>query len=145
MDYKLFLMPVIVMFLVQSAKEDMYKKGGFGWDRLKVINEYGGMPSSHSAMISSLAMTMGYYQGIASPGFAVAIVLALIIVRDSFGFRQAIGQQGKIINKLVKELPDGQEYKFPVLGERFGHRTIEVVVGVLVGILLTYIMILILS
>jgi uncharacterized protein len=138
MDFRLFLIPMIIMFLVQLTKVALYKKGGFGWDRLKVINEYGGMPSAHSALVSSLCLTMAYYQGISSPGFAVAIVLALIIVRDSFGFRQAIGEQGKIINRLVKELPDKQEYKFPILGERFGHRTIEVIVGVLVGLLLTY-------
>ena len=143
MDYRLFIIPMIIMFLVQLAKVAMNKQGGFSWARWKTINEYGGMPSAHSAMVSSLCLTIGYYQGIDSPGFAIAIVLALIIVRDSFGFRQAIGQQGKIINKLVKELPDEQEYKFPVLGERFGHRTIEVIVGVLVGLLLTYIMLLI--
>ena len=138
MNYQLFLIPLAVMFIVQVIKVITYTKGGWGWERLRKINAYGGMPSSHAAMVTSLAMVTGYYDSIQSSTFAISIVLALIIVRDAFGFRQAIGQQGKVINNLVKELPDEQEYKFPVLGEKFGHKTVEVIAGVIVGIILSY-------
>jgi hypothetical protein len=138
MNYQLFLIPLAVMILVQVIKVATHTKDGWTWKRLSRINAYGGMPSSHSAMVSSLAFVTGYYDGLQSTTFAIASILALIIVRDAFGFRHAIGQQGQVINNLVKELPDDQEYKFPILGEKFGHKATEVIAGIIVGLLLTY-------
>ncbi|MBT4349515.1 divergent PAP2 family protein [bacterium] len=138
MNYQLFLIPLAVMFIVQVLKIFTHTKDGWTWKRLSRINTYGGMPSSHAAMVTSLAVITGYYDGLQSSTFAITLILALIIIRDAFGFRQAIGQQGKVINNLVKELPDEQEYKFPVLGEKFGHKTVEVIAGIIVGIILSY-------
>ena len=139
MNWQLFLIPLLVMFLIQVSKVIFYK-GPWDWYRLKRINAYGGMPSSHSAMVVSLVATLGHYYGPQTPSFAVAIILALITIRDAYGFRQAIGKQGAVINQLVKELPDDREYQFPILGEKFGHKTIEVFVGIIVGIILSYLL-----
>ena len=136
MDYKFFLIPIIVMIITQVVKViiETIKDGEFNWQR---INGYGGMPSSHSAMVTSLAITVGYYQGVSSPIFAVAIIVALLTIRDAYGFREQLGHHGKILNKLIKELPDEKEYKFPILKETFGHKTIEVIVGIIFGIVLS--------
>lgn len=142
MDFRLFAIPIIVMFVIQVSKIVFYR-GGWNWERLKRINAYGGMPSSHSAMVTSLAMTIWYYEGIASPAFAVALIVALITIRDANGFRQQVSRHSTVINKLIKELPDTEEYKFPVLKEIFGHKTIEVVAGILAGIVLSYLLFLI--
>lgn len=137
MDYRLFAIPILVMIVVQFSKVLFYQ-GSWGWERLKKINAYGGMPSSHSAMVTSLAFTIWYFEGFASPAFAVALVLAMITIRDANGFRQQVSRHSTVINKLIKELPDTEEYKFPVLKEIFGHKTTEVIAGILAGIILSY-------
>ena len=139
MNWQLFLIPLVVMFLIQVSKVLFYK-GAWDWYRLKRINNYGGMPSSHSAMVTSLVYTLGHYYGTQAPSFAVAVILAIMTIRDAYGFRQAIGKQGAVINQLVKELPDDREYQFPILGEKFGHKTIEVIIGVIIGIILSYLL-----
>ncbi|MCB9802775.1 divergent PAP2 family protein [Candidatus Nomurabacteria bacterium] len=137
MSYQLWLIPLISMFVAQALKVVFFKSTTWDWNRLKRINQYGGMPSSHSAMVTSLVTVLAYHQGFDSAAFAIALVFALITVRDASGFRLAIGKQGEIINKLIKELPDDQEYKFPVLGEKFGHKTTEVIVGIIFGFFFT--------
>ena len=139
MDYRLFIIPIAIMFLNQLIKVIIeITKGNFS---LPVLLSYGGMPSSHAALVTSLATVIGYYQGIKSPEFAISIVLAIIIIRDASGIRYQLGTQGQTINKLVKELPDNREYSFPVLSEKFGHKNIEVFVGILVGFILTFLFI----
>jgi len=109
-------------------------KGEFSWPSLL---SYGGMPSSHAAIVTSLTIVMGYYNEIKSPEFAITIILAILIIRDASGIRLQLGNHGKILNKLIKELPDKKEYKFPVLNERFGHKNIEVAIGIIISIILT--------
>ena len=135
MQYKLFLIPIIVMIINQIIKVivEMFK-GEFSWPSLL---SYGGMPSSHAAIVTSLTIVMGYYNEIKSPEFAITIILAILIIRDASGIRLQLGNHGKILNKLIKELPDKKEYKFPVLNERFGHKNIEVAIGIIISIILT--------
>ncbi len=135
MQYQLFLIPIIVMIINQIIKVivEMFK-GEFSWPSLL---SYGGMPSSHAAIVTSLTIVMGYYNEIKSPEFAITIILAILIIRDASGIRLQLGNHGKILNKLIKELPDKKEYKFPVLNERFGHKNIEVAIGIIISIILT--------
>ena len=135
MEYKLFLIPIIVMLLNQAIKV-MVEAWRGNWTWMSVFS-YGGMPSSHASIVVSLATVIGYYQGINSPEFAIAIILALLTMRDATGIRWHMGKQGKAINRLVKELPDNTEYKYPVLSERFGHKNTEVAAGIVVGLVLT--------
>ncbi len=139
MEYKLFIIPIIVMLLNQIIKMVVEASQG-KWTWMSVFS-YGGMPSSHASIVVSLATVMGYYQGIDSPEFAITVILALLTMRDATGIRWHMGNQGRAINRLIKELPDQKEYKFPVLGERFGHKNTEVAVGTIVGLILTGIII----
>ena len=136
MDYKLFAIPIIIMIINQLIKIIIEMgKGKLSWSS---IFSYGGMPSSHSAIVVSLATMMGYYRGITSPEFAITVIIALLTIRDAAGIRWQLGNHGKMINQLVKELPDKKEYRFPVLNERFGHKNIEVMIGALFGLGLTW-------
>ena len=136
MNFKLFLIPIAVAVISQGIKSIIdISKGKFTWSSLI---GYGGMPSSHSALVTSLATVMGYYQGLDSPAFAIALILALLTMKDASGIRWHLGSQGKTINKLIKELPDEKEYNFPVLPERFGHKNTEIFAGILVGFILTF-------
>jgi acid phosphatase family membrane protein YuiD len=133
MNYQLFAIPLLVMIINQIVKVLLeMRKGKFSWP---VILSYGGMPSSHAAVVTSLTYVMGYYQGLQSPSFAISLVMALLILRDATGIRWQLGNNSKVINRLIKELPDDREYAFPVLHERFGHRNIEVFFGIIVGLL----------
>ncbi|MFA5127262.1 MAG: divergent PAP2 family protein [Patescibacteria group bacterium] len=137
--YQLFLIPLVVMFVNQIVKVLLeIFRGRFTWFS---ILSYGGMPSSHAATVTSLVYCMAYYQGLNSPAFALALVLALLIIRDATGIRWQIGKNSRLINQLIKELPDEREYHYPVLEERFGHKNSEVIVGILLGLVVTIILI----
>lgn len=135
MEYKLFVIPLLIMLINQGIKVVIeIFKGNFS---LPSILSYGGMPSSHAALVVSLATVMGYYRGMDSPEFAISIIITLFTLRDASGIRWHLGTHGKILNQLIKELPDKKEYKFPVLNERFGHKNIEIIVGSLLSLILT--------
>jgi uncharacterized protein len=101
---------------------------------LRSILSAGGMPSSHSAMVSSLATVMGYQEGLGSPLFAMAIVLALIVMYDARGIRQESGKQARLLNRLVREFFSGQPINEEELKELLGHTGAEVLIGAIVGV-----------
>ena len=139
MDARLFLIPIIALLINQVIKMVIEAfKGNFTWFKLF---DYGGMPSSHSALVTSLTIVMGYYYGLSHPAFAISLIFSLIIIKDASGIRLQLGEQGKIINQLIKELPDKKEYKYPVMPERLGHSNAQVIVGILVSALITSLLI----
>lgn len=143
MDYKLFLIPIIILVLNQIVKLVIeWIKGDLGWSRLF---GYGGMPSTHGAVVTSLCYTIGYYQGLKSPTFAIVLVMSLLILRDAWGIRWQLGYHGQVLNRLIKELPDQKEYAFPILKEKFGHTKLEVLVGIIFGFLSTVLLVYILN
>lgn len=104
--------------------------------KLKNLLAYSGMPSGHSAMIVSLATIVGLIEGITSPLFGVTVVLAVIVIRDALGIRRYLGQHGRTLNILVKDLSDDQvlEEHYPHHLERVGHTPIQVLAGSLLGL-----------
>ena len=90
---------------------------------------YGGLPSNHSAIVSSTAMLIALKEGINQPSFAIAITLAFIVILDASSLRRQVGKHAIAINKLAQSSPDHQ-----ILRERMGHTRFEIVIGVLVGI-----------
>ncbi len=137
--YQLFIIPLLIMVINQVAKVllELFR-GRFTWFS---ILSYGGMPSSHAATVTSLVYVMAYYQGFDSPSFALSLIVALLTIRDATGIRWQIGKNSKLINQLIKELPDDREYHYPVLEERFGHKNSEVIVGIILGFILTFVLI----
>jgi len=124
------------MFGVQALKmlaEGL--NGKFSWQHL---NNYGGMPSAHAALLGSLATMMIYKFGWDSDSAAISLIFLFVVIRDALGFRWQLGIHAQIINRLIKDLPDRLEYKYPVLNERLGHTALEVTVGLLIGILASY-------
>jgi Uncharacterized protein conserved in bacteria len=104
----------------------------FAPDRLL---ETGGMPSSHSAAVTALALAMGLEQGWSSPFFALAAVLAGIVMYDATGIRRAAGMQAQMINDLVEELGHLFDAGFQpqALKTLLGHTYPQVLVGAVVG------------
>jgi acid phosphatase family membrane protein YuiD len=126
--------PVSVALGVQVYKfaREWLARGDFD---LRVLARSGGMPSSHSAMVTSLVTVTGLRQGFDSEIFAVAVVLAMIVMYDASGVRQAAGQQAKVLNQILRELFSGQPVSEKELKELIGHTPVEVLVGAGIGIL----------
>lgn len=98
----------------------------------------GGMPSSHSAMVSAAALSTGLVRGFDSAAFAVASVLAMIVVYDATGVRREAGRQAVLINNMIEELSKG---KFPPqdkLKEMLGHTPGEAILGTLLGLVIGF-------
>ncbi|MEZ4641064.1 MAG: divergent PAP2 family protein [Caldilineaceae bacterium] len=103
---------------------------------LRVLARSGGMPSSHSAMVTSLASTIGLRQGVHSDVFALSVVLALSTSSyGATGVRQAAGKQAKVLNQILRELFSGQPVSEEELKELIGHTPVEVFVGAAVGVI----------
>lgn len=94
---------------------------------------YGGLPSNHSAIVTSMAALIGFQHGIHEPAFGVAVTLAFIVMMDANSLRIKVGKQAEAINQLYK----GDDNP-PMLRERMGHTRIEIAAGIAVGILVGY-------
>jgi acid phosphatase family membrane protein YuiD len=95
----------------------------------------GGMPSSHSAVVTSIATLMGKYQGVGSPIFALSLIFAFIVMYDACGVRRAAGKQAKLLNKII-ETPGltGMQVSERLV-EVLGHTPIQVIVGATIGVI----------
>ncbi len=94
----------------------------------------GGMPSSHSALVTGLATAIGRQQGVTSPLFALAVVLASIVMYDAAGVRRAVSIQARILNQMIEEAFQGSPMAEKRLRELIGHTPVQVFVGALLGI-----------
>ena len=94
----------------------------------------GGMPSSHSAVVTTLATLLGKYEGYDTTIFAMSVVFALIVMYDAAGVRRAAGKQARLLNKIV-ETPglSGLEVSERLV-EVLGHTPLQVVVGAVIGV-----------
>ena len=103
----------------------------------------GGMPSSHSAFVFSLMLSIGIQESLASPLFALAFALAGVVIYDAMGVRAETGKQGAVINEIVQNvLIEGKPITEKQLKELVGHTPLEVLAGVLVGTIVTLLMML---
>ena len=95
----------------------------------------GGMPSSHSAVVAGLATLVGKYEGVGSSTFAVAFIIAFIVMYDACGVRRAAGKQAALLNKLVETPGLTGVQVSERLVEVLGHTPIQVIVGALIGVI----------
>ncbi|TFZ49024.1 divergent PAP2 family protein [Serratia proteamaculans] len=126
MDYSYALTPFLAWlvagvskFIINSIKARQLAFGLIG---------YGGLPSNHSAIVSSMAALIALKEGIGHPDFGVAITLAFIVMLDANSLRRQVGKHAVAINKLA----DGSNHQS--LRERMGHTRMEIAAGIAVGI-----------
>ena len=97
----------------------------------------GGMPSSHSSTVVSLCASCAIYEGFESAAFAVAAVLAIIVMIDARGVRYETGEQAKILNRISRELFSGKpELMNTGLKELVGHTPVQVFAGAVLGLVI---------
>ncbi len=128
--------------------------------KINIITSTGGMPSSHSAAVSSLISSLIFNYGFSSPYVAIATVFGVIVMFDSMGVRRQSGEQGIVLDELVKHYvqthnkqiafnydqtdadinpiildTDLSEYERMIVKKYLGHKPSEVIIGVLTGML----------
>ena len=138
--YQYLICPFVTLIICQLIKFTFEsirdKKLHFG----RLFNGTGGMPSSHASFSSSVTMLIGYTEGFSSPLFAVALIFTFITAYDAMGLRYESGLQAEAINILFDELLSIKErHKFKKLKEKLGHKPLEVMAGLLLGTVVSYI------
>lgn len=133
MDTFTLLIPLLVGLITQILKLGLDGvKGNLTWRH--IFNDYGGMPSSHTAFVVSLLTIVAFFDGVRSTSFLIALILTLIVVRDAVGLRRWIGSSHELLNHLIKKVPLlKKRYQFMPIG----HTPLEVLAGAIVGFGLT--------
>ena len=130
---KYIYVPILLWFLIQLFKliYDLVTTKKFNFKR---ILGAGGMPSSHSAVVVSLATLIGKYEGVNTAIFAVTLVFAAVVMYDACGVRRAAGRQAALLNKII-ETPGltGVQVRERLV-EALGHTPVQVFVGALIGL-----------
>ncbi|KJS84900.1 MAG: acid phosphatase [Peptococcaceae bacterium BICA1-8] len=104
------------------------------WDFTRLVGA-GGMPSSHSALVTSLATGIGRDFGFNSGEFALALTIALVVMYDAAGVRRAAGKQAEVLNQILDDLYHHRtEFSSKRLKELLGHTPVEVFAGAALGI-----------
>ena len=110
------------------------KKFNFRW-----LFDTGGMPSSHSASVASLATSAGLYYGFNTVIFLIVFVFSMITMFDAAGVRRNVGKQAVVLNKMLDEIQQQGGFQEKRLKELLGHTPVEVFAGAFLGIILTLI------
>ena len=133
--YKVIFIPAGAWFIAQTVKliTELIRKRHFD---IGLMMSMGGMPSAHSATVSSLATTVGITEGFASPVFAIALFFAFIVMYDAGGVRQTVSSQSDMLNRILDELLKGHPQFDERLREFIGHSYFEIAIGCILGILL---------
>lgn len=131
-----FVAVVISWFFAQSIKVILYRFEEKKWN-LWHFFEAGGMPSAHSASVTSLTLGIALTQGWQSPLFTMSLVFALIVMYDATGVRRAAGKQAEILNKIVDDIYANGKIRIEKLKEILGHDPIEVVCGAGLAVTIT--------
>lgn len=106
------------------------------WDWFQLIQS-GGMPSSHSSLVTSLALSTGLWKGFNSASFSLAMGMVVIVTYDAANVRWQSGLQAQRINQLIRDVFSGQPITDQLLKEVIGHTPLQVIAGILLGIVVS--------
>ncbi len=135
---KYIIVPFVLWFCIQFFKViwDLVATKKFNFKR---IMGAGGMPSSHTAIVVSLAVMIGKSEGFNTPIFALALIFSFVVMYDAAGIRRAAGKQAKLLNKLIETPGLTGVQVSEKLVEVLGHTPTQVIVGAIIGIIVGFI------
>ena len=107
--------------------------------RIERLLDTGGMPSSHTALVTTLTIGVAYYAGISSAMFSITLIFSMYIVFEAAGLRQEVGKQARVLNELIDDFHETHHLNTARLKELVGHTWGEVSVGFLVGLMVALI------
>ncbi len=94
----------------------------------------GGMPSSHSALVTGISYATGLFGGFDKPAFAISVALAMVVVYDATGIRRQAGKHAALINAMINDLASGHPLKEEQLREVLGHTPMQALAGAILGL-----------
>ena len=130
---KYIYVPLLIWICIQTFKviHDLIKTKKFNFKR---IMGAGGMPSSHTAVVTSLTAMIGKYEGFDSSIFALSLIFAMVVMYDAAGVRRAAGKQAHLLNKIIDTPGLTNVQVQEKLVEVLGHTPLQVIVGAIIGI-----------
>lgn len=136
---KFFITAVVSWTVAQVLKVFIHAFITKTWDFSRLFGD-GGMPSGHSATVSSLATISALTYGFGSFEFAISGILAIIVCHDAMGVRLEAGKHAKLLNILVDSFEKFSKNELPevVLKEFVGHTPLQVITGIILGILCAF-------
>jgi acid phosphatase family membrane protein YuiD len=137
---EVLIIPIVSWFITQLVKMIIELLKGNGLDFRYLVSS-GGMPSSHSAIVSALATAVGMIHGFDSTVFGITVVLALIVMYDAAGVRQSVSKQSIVLNDIVRELRDKHPHLDRLkadLRELIGHTPFQVIIGSAIGVIVAW-------
>ncbi|PKM88206.1 hypothetical protein CVU83_02020 [Candidatus Falkowbacteria bacterium HGW-Falkowbacteria-2] len=129
--------PIIAFVIAQGTKVVLKsRRKRFHWHD---IFAYSDMPSGHTATVTALAMIVALRDGVESNSFALAFVFMMIVITDAIGLRNYLGQHGKTLNILVKDLKEDDflDRLYPKQLEHIGHTPMQVIIGAMIGVIVS--------
>ena len=134
--YKYIIIPLIAVAICQLIKFLVELITNHKVSLIRLLDGAGGIPSSHSTVTSCLATMIGLDFGFDSQIFAISLFLCLVVMYDAMGIRYETEKQAKVINKLTEKIKlDNLTGELKDLKEEVGHKPIEVLCGLLLGII----------
>jgi acid phosphatase family membrane protein YuiD len=106
------------------------------WD-WGIIFSAGGLPSSHSSTVTAVALSIGFQEGFDTAIFALAAAVGMIVIYDATGVRRQAGIHAQRINEIMRDFIESRQFPDKDLKEMLGHTPIEVIAGVLLGVLIS--------
>ncbi len=133
----IFTIPLISAIITQGLKGVIrsIQEKKLLW---RAFFEWGGMPSSHSALVVSLSTILGLKEGFSSPLFILSLFFAAIVIADAIGVRLATEEQAKVINKILQKYPINEKCDI-ILKESIGHTPFEAIIGGILGFIVALI------
>ena len=128
--------PILTWAFSQIIKTVLYLIKEKKFDIKRIVGD-GGMPSAHSATVVTLAIMAGYTEGFGSAIFAVGIIFAAVVIRDAVGVRREVGKHARVIKALNDSEKAKEIDEFNKLKLISGHSILEVILGILFGILMS--------
>ena len=137
--------PILVSAFVSGAAAQIYKvlAESIRERRLKLYRffETGGMPSSHTAVVTALAAGAWRVAGFDSPLFAITFVFSLYFILEATGLRQEVGKQARVLNEIIDELIESKHFARERTRELLGHTWGEVFWGFILGLAVTLLLV----
>lgn len=137
-ELKFIIIPVICALVSQVLKCIIESIKYHKIDLERLLDGAGGMPSSHSALVTSITTCIAISEGLSSPLFAICLIFSFVVVYDAMGVRYETGKQAEILNQLTQNIDLKKQVQ--KLKEKVGHKPIEVLAGIILGIALTYLL-----
>lgn len=131
--YRYIVVPIVALGISMLVKGfiNRFRLGHWHWRRLG----YGGFPSSHTTLVTTVTFLIGFGQGFESPLFALAGFFDAVVISDAAVVRRAAGKQAAALNRIVAELRKTHKLKEEQLRELLGHTPFEIVGGFALGVL----------